>query len=142
MHGIRKGLFATPHVPSRGPWITLVVLAILALTSTTSFSARARVTSAARTHTAWAAYRPFALSLGRDAETGSREEEQTDRDLEHPHGWCSRTTTQGSAPWGSGEAVLVICLHKPHLPPALALEREGRTLNEDAHSTRRSCRHE
>jgi hypothetical protein len=129
MNGSRKGLFVNHRGPSRGSWITLIALAILALTSTTSFSARARITSGIRTHTAWAAYRPYALSLGRDAETGSREETQTDPDLKHPPGWCSRTSTQGSAPWGSGDAVLVICLHKPRLPAALALERERSILN-------------
>lgn len=127
MFGSRKDLFAASHVPFRGSWISLFVLALLALSSSTSLTVRTRFTSGPRTRTAWAVYRPFSVSLGRDAGSGEREVA-----LERPGGWCSRTATQGSTPLGSWEAVVVTCLHAPLLPSAAAEEREsGRIENKE-----------
>lgn len=115
-----KDRFVAPHILFRSAWISILALAcmVLAASSTISFSARAHTPSGTRTRTAWAAYRPFVLTLGRGAETGGK-----GLAVERFRGWCSRTTTLGSTPWGSWEAVLVTCLHTPRLPGPPALGR-------------------
>lgn len=113
-----KDRLVTPRALFRSAWIPILALAcmILAASSTISLSTRAHTASGTRTRTAWAAYRPFVLSLGRDPAMGGGWPAG-----ERSGGWCSRTTTQGSTPWGSWEAVLVTCLHTPLLPGPPAL---------------------
>jgi hypothetical protein len=122
-----KDRFFAPRALFRSAWIPILALAclVLAASSTISFSARAHTASGTRTHTAWAAYRPFVLSLGRDPGMGGR-----GLAVERFGGWCSRTTTQGSTPWGSWEAVLVTCLHTPLLPGPSALGHDKRMMDQ------------
>jgi hypothetical protein len=103
-----KDLAGRPRGHCRSSWLGAIVLAFLVTATTTSFTASVRVSVGARTRIARIAFPPWTVRL-----PGASPGELEDAGL-YPEGdWCTRTTTQGSTPWGGWSAELITCVRVP-----------------------------
>lgn len=93
------------RIPRWCLWIAAVALTALTVLRTTSFAVRVRVTSDTACTATWVAYRPWRPSARAPGDCPASE-----RRPEALEGWCSRTTTRGSVPWFTWDAVVVTCV--------------------------------
>lgn len=116
----RKHLAVSARPHRRGLWLSAIALLLLSASATTTFAVSARVTSGTRSTIARVAYRPWEVTFGEAAREGG------ESGSFHPGGgWCARTTTQGSTPWGRWSAELITCVHAPLRRGPTVAEREN-----------------